>query len=189
MGASGSCSADDLNTTEIHYWYNKFMKECPSGQLCLHEFKAILGLQGMNEEATSYVNQLFITFDMNKDGFIDFLEYVAAISLVLRGKLDQKLKWYFKLYDADGNGRIDKEELLSIIKAVRAINRANYDISPEDFTEMLFRRIDINGDGELTLEEFMNGVENDEELMDMITKSLDLTNVLKVIERGRRHSV
>uniref|UniRef100_A0A8D0F3I7 Uncharacterized protein n=1 Tax=Strix occidentalis caurina TaxID=311401 RepID=A0A8D0F3I7_STROC len=37
MGASGS--ADDINAMEIHQWYTKFMKECPSGQLCLHEFK------------------------------------------------------------------------------------------------------------------------------------------------------
>lgn len=64
MGAAGS--ADDINAMEIHHWYTKFMKECPSGQLCLHEFKHVLDLHGLTPEANSYVEQVFHTFDMNK---------------------------------------------------------------------------------------------------------------------------
>ncbi|XP_021143390.1 guanylyl cyclase-activating protein 3 isoform X1 [Columba livia] len=122
------------------------------------------------------------------DGFIDFLEFIAAINLVIRGKIDQKLKWYFKLYDADGNGCIDKKELLSIFSAIQAINGYT-NMSAEEFTNMIFQKIDVNNDGELTLEEFINGVERDEDLMELITKSFDLSNVLKVIQSGRRHSV
>lgn len=51
-----------------------------------------------------------------QDGFIDFMEYVAALSLVLKGGVEQKLRWYFKLYDVDGSGCIDRDELLQIIK-------------------------------------------------------------------------
>ncbi|KAM6310396.1 guanylyl cyclase-activating protein 3 [Aegotheles albertisi] len=186
MGAAGS--ADDINAMEMHHWYTKFMKECPSGRLCVHEFKHVLDLNGLTPEANSYVEQLFDTFDMDKDGCIDFLEFIAAINLVIRGKIDQKLKWYFKLYDADGNGRIDKKELLSIFSAIQAIN-GHSSISPEEFTNIVFQKVDANNDGELTLEEFMNGVENDKDLMEMITKSFDLSDVLKIIQSGRRHSI
>lgn len=51
-----------------------------------------------------------------QDGFIDFMEYVAALSLVLKAGVQQKLRWYFKLYDIDGSGCIDRDELLLIIK-------------------------------------------------------------------------
>ncbi|XP_013805520.2 LOW QUALITY PROTEIN: guanylyl cyclase-activating protein 3 [Apteryx mantelli] len=186
-GASGS--ADDINAMEIHHdWYTKFVKECRSGQLCLHEFKHVLDLPGLTPEANNYVEQVFHTFDMNKDGFIDFLEFIAAINLVIRGKIDQKLKWYFKLYDADGNGCIDKKELLSIFTAIQAIN-GHTDMSAEEFTNMVFQNIDMNNDGELTLEEFISGVERDGNLMDLITKSFDLSSVLKVIQNSRRHSI
>lgn len=57
-----------------------------------------------------------LVFIFPQDGYIDFMEYVAALSLVLRGKMEQKLRWYFKLYDVDGNGCIDRHELLNIIK-------------------------------------------------------------------------
>ena len=49
-----------------------------------------------------------------QDGYIDFVEYIAAVSLLLKGEINQKLKWYFKLFDQDGNGKIDKEELETI---------------------------------------------------------------------------
>ncbi|XP_032621126.1 guanylyl cyclase-activating protein 3 [Chelonoidis abingdonii] len=187
MGASAS-AADDINAPEIHRWYTKFMSECPSGQLSLYEFKTLLDLHGLNPQADTYVDQVFNTFDLNKDGFIDFLEFIAAINLVIRGKIDQKLKWYFKLYDADGNGSIDKKELLSIFTAIQAIN-GNQGMTPEEFTNMVFQKIDVNNDGELTLEEFINGVESDVSLLELISKSFDLSNVLKVIQSGRRHSI
>lgn len=54
-----------------------------------------------------------------QDGYIDFVEYIAAISLMLKGAINQKLKWYFKLFDQDGNGKIDKEELETIFTVFR----------------------------------------------------------------------
>lgn len=64
-------------------------------------------------------------FNLSQDGFIDFLEFIAAINLVIRGKIDQKLKWYFKLYDADGNGCIDKKELSNIFKVSMFMHSSN----------------------------------------------------------------
>uniref|UniRef100_A0A8C4XWT7 EF-hand domain-containing protein n=1 Tax=Gopherus evgoodei TaxID=1825980 RepID=A0A8C4XWT7_9SAUR len=149
MGNSGSSTVDDLQAVEIHHWYKKFMTECPSGQLTEHEFKQFFGLRGLDPVASEYIEQMFRTFDMNKDGYIDFMEYVAALSLVLRGKMEQKLRWYFKLYDVDGNGCIDRHELLNIIKAIRAINGCDHETSAEEFTNRVFNKIDVNGDGEI----------------------------------------
>lgn len=65
----------------------------------------------------AYPRSTLLTFTaFLQDGFIDFMEYVAALSLVLKGGVEQKLRWYFKLYDVDGSGCIDRDELLQIIK-------------------------------------------------------------------------
>lgn len=68
MGNSNGCTVDDLQAVEMHLWYKKFMTECPSGQLTLHEFKQFFGLKGLDQEANAYIEQMFRTFDMNKVG-------------------------------------------------------------------------------------------------------------------------
>nr|XP_056714155.1 guanylyl cyclase-activating protein 3 [Euleptes europaea] len=185
MGANES--GGEITINEAYNWYNKFMKDCPSGQLSLYECKSFLSLHGMKPEAEYYVDQVFNTFDLNKDGFIDFLEFIAGINLIIRGKIDQKLKWYFKLYDADGNGSIEKRELVKIFRAVQAITGYN-ETTPEAFTEMVFDKIDTNHDGELSLEEFVNGVESDRDLFAMMSKIFDLSSILKIIQCGKNNT-
>ncbi|XP_064158387.1 guanylyl cyclase-activating protein 1-like [Anguilla rostrata] len=187
MGAQGS-NLDDILAEDMHHWYQKFMKESPSGLVTLFELKAMLSLTGMTQEANSYVDQVFYTFDMDGDGYIDFVEYIAALSLMLRGEINQKLKWYFKLFDQDGNGKIDREEMETIFKAIQDITRI-YDIPPQDIVSLIYENIDVNGEGELTLEEFISGAKDHPEIMDMLTKMMDLTNVLEIILEGRQNGI
>lgn len=51
-----------------------------------------------------------------QDDVIDFMEFVAAVHLVLRGNLEDRLKWSFKVYDRDDSGKLDKQEVKRIIR-------------------------------------------------------------------------
>nr|XP_020472454.1 LOW QUALITY PROTEIN: guanylyl cyclase-activating protein 1-like [Monopterus albus] len=181
---------DDLQAVEMHLWCKKFTIVCPSGQLTLHDFKQFVGLRRLDTEAKAYIEQMFHTFDMNKKLVIslldsagrykDFMEYVAALGLVMRGKIKHNLYWYFNLYDVDGNGCIGRHELLNMIKAPRAINE-NQETTAEDFTNGVFDRTDINGDGEPSLEESVASARRDADFREVMMKSLDLTHIAAMI--------
>lgn len=56
------------------------------------------------------------SFVCSQDNTLDFIEYVAALHLLLRGNLEDRLKWSFKMYDTDGNGMLDRHEVKQIIQ-------------------------------------------------------------------------
>lgn len=64
---------------------------------------------------------------------MDFIEYVAAINLILRGKIEDKLRWSFKVFDNDDNGRLDRSELRKIVKVksldfIKAFLKIHFDL-------------------------------------------------------------
>ena len=75
----------------------------------------LISLLGDPSEFAKYV---FDVFDENRDGTIEFDEFIMALSVTSRGNLEEKLKWAFHLYDLDRDGYIERDEMLKIVKAI-----------------------------------------------------------------------
>ncbi|XP_062860530.1 guanylyl cyclase-activating protein 2-like [Trichomycterus rosablanca] len=176
----------EIDVIALQDMYKKFVTECPSGLLFLHEFKRFFGV-GAAGEASEYAESMFRAFDKNRDNTIDFLEFVAALNLVFRGDLEHKLRWSFKVYDKDGNGFIDKAELRTIIEIiyhVKKLDRKGPEVSIDEICERIFKVVDVDEDGRITLKEFLAGARKDPWILNMLR--LDMNPYSWVLEQRRK---
>merc|ERR1719466_226533 len=130
MGAKASrdkLSKEDLDflVANTHYtedticeWYKGFKQDCPDGKLSPDSFMKIYSKCFPMGNAKEFCAHVFRTFDADKNGVIDFKEFLLAIDVTSSGTPEEKLNWAFSMYDVDGNGWIDLPEMTKIVKSI-----------------------------------------------------------------------
>ena len=59
-----------------------------------------------------------------------------------RGRVEDKLEWVFKLYDIDGSGSVDRNEMTKVVSAIVSMNGPIDEKDVETRVEKLFKLMD-----------------------------------------------
>lgn len=150
-----------------------FRKDCPDGLLTEQGFLRIYKLFFPQGDPAKFTSLVFKVFDENKDGAIEFEEFIRALSVTSRGNVEEKLHWAFKLYDLDNDGYITREEMYNIVDAIYQMlgnqSTEQDDDSPQQRVDKIFEQLDKNQDNKLTLEEFMEGSRQDPKIVQALS--------------------
>jgi Ca2+-binding EF-hand superfamily protein len=144
-------------------------------------------------DPSSFADYVFKVFDTNKNGTIDFKEFICALSVTSRGKMEDKLDWAFQLYDIDGDGKISYEEMLAIVEAIykmvglaipsprqilgltvatqvgSMVKLPEDEDTPEKRVRKIFRMMDKDENGSLDMAEFKEGSKRDETIVSALS--------------------
>ncbi|KAM9677404.1 Kv channel-interacting protein 4 isoform 1-T1 [Trichechus inunguis] len=155
---------------ELQILYRGFKNECPSGVVNEETFKEIYSQFFPQGDSTTYAHFLFNAFDTDHNGAVSFEDFIKGLSILLRGTVQEKLNWAFNLYDINKDGYITKEEMLDIMKAIYdMMGKCTYPVLKEDaprqHVETFFQKMDKNKDGVVTIDEFIESCQKDENIM------------------------
>lgn len=131
----------------------KSLDENSDGVLTMEEIKK--GIEkcsfGSKMNPNEIIN-MFNEMDVDKNGLINFTEFVSAMIDYDKFVKKEQLLECFRSYDTDGSGKISFEEFCDMIKPSNEQEKKDLFI--------LYKKFDTNNDGEIDVEEFINGFNN-----------------------------
>ena len=157
----------------IRGWYKGFKQDCPDGRLTPSKFAELYKMFFPGTNTEKFSDHIFRNFDTDRNGFIDFKEFLIAMDINSSGTAEERVKWAFRMYDVDGNGVIDLEEMTIVVQAIYdMLGAGSTTMSPDSAEERakdIFRQMDFDGDGLINEDEFLRGCMQDDALAAMLS--------------------
>ncbi|XP_053304938.1 lysophosphatidylcholine acyltransferase 2 isoform X2 [Spea bombifrons] len=131
------------------------------GRIGMEEFSSHLKLP-----VSEVLRELFALFDRNKDGTIDFREYVIGVAVLCNpANTEDTIQLAFKLFDVDEDGSITMNEFTSLLQCSLGV--------PDLDVSKLFMEMDADKSGKISYEEFKNFSLKHPEYAKLFTTYLD----------------
>ncbi|KAL7029345.1 hypothetical protein ACKWTF_006199 [Chironomus riparius] len=168
---SGLSKATKFSEDEIKRMYRSFKASCPTGFIYEETFKEIYSqFFPFGASTAQYAHYVFNSIDRDSNGSVSFEEFVINLSTLSRGSLDEKLEWTFQLYDVNGDGYISKEEMTEVMTSVYELMGKISEGCKEESqikakVESMFKKMDLNADDKISLDEFLLSCHKDDGLL------------------------
>ncbi|XP_052097729.1 calmodulin-A-like [Mytilus californianus] len=138
---------EDLTPEEVAEFREtfKFFDKDGDGTISVNEIRTVMRSIGQNPTEAD-VEAILTRYDGDGNGKLDFNEFLGMIVDKLNNPETELLN-AFKLFDKDGNGFVNVDELKYIV------THLGDQLTDEEVQEM-FDEADLNNDGQLNYEEF-----------------------------------
>lgn len=125
-----------------------------SGQMSVEEFHDYLGVP-----QTKFSARIFGVLDTDGSGSLEFSEFVVGVWNYCTYDVRLITKLAFDIFDVDRGGTLEIAECDALLRMVYDVDDIDHIEGPPSGPEIL-AEIDVNGDGEVTLDEFSDLMES-----------------------------
>ncbi len=149
---------DELNAVAMIYYKLQrdagvdIKQELPAQSLGIVLHKAF----GMADDTLT--QRIFTALDQITTAVL-LRKWIFAISLFLRGSLEQKIKYCFNVYDITGKNELRRDQIVQLIKSfVYKHHEEDVEEAVKDFADIIIKKIDLDRDGIISFDDYRNSV-------------------------------
>ena len=159
-----------LEAAEVKETFESFLAEHPNGKLKPKDFREMMAKAVPKKDAAKMEKHVFRMYDSDKDGFIDFTEFMLVFHIMSDGTVEEVLTKIFRVFDVNGDGVISSKEMNKLIKDMYGLLRTeDPNIAAKDMiAKTAYAEMDKNKDGKITKEEFVTACSGQEEISKML---------------------
>jgi len=121
------------------------------------------------------IDRMFDLFDRNGDGTLDYKEFLGNLA-TLRESGEDALKLCFQVYDEKNTGFISKVDIAKVLKTMLNVDSSTLSAK----LESIFQRLDQNGDGNISYDEFKAGIFSEPVLVQAFLAPMDSIGTIPI---------
>ena len=136
---------------------------------------------------SSRSNELFTHFDEDGSGYLDFREFIIAMSVLSKGDFEDKLRICFYSYDITNTGYLLDDEFHMLIQNILDPYTKNLENDPKELQEITSKvhskmlLLSENYSGKVSFGDFLNGIKSDMFLYNTLCEHIGTSDKAQVI--------
>lgn len=160
----------DFTREQIIKWRQDFLRDCPDGKLSKSKFNDIYKQFYTKGQVEKFCEHAFRVFDKDSSGFIDFVEFLLAVSMTSTKDASRKIELFFSMYDIDQNGLIDENEMRCVVESIYELmgidirDQTRIDVKVRE----IFAKAKCDESGFLTKDQFAAACSNDRHIRKLL---------------------
>ena len=159
-----------MSKEDVKKAFDSFNKEHPDGKMKKGDFAKMMAQALPKKVASKMGEHVFRMYDVNNDGYIDFVEFMVIFYIMDGGTPEEILEKLFRVFDINSDGSISNKEMERLVTDMYSLlQNEDATIAAKDMiSESAFAEMDKNEDGKVTLEEFKTACLGHDEFSKML---------------------
>ncbi|XP_047360761.1 EF-hand calcium-binding domain-containing protein 1-like [Vespa velutina] len=120
------------------------------------------------------VERLFCCWDRENEGTIKLESWIMGLDVFLRGNLQDKTDFCFRVYDLNNDGFITKDEIFQLFKncLIKQPGEEDPDEGIRDLSELTLKKLDVNRDGKISFQDYETAIRKEPLLLEAFGQCL-----------------